>query len=373
MRSEVWSMHEQEVADQLRSAGVDMVVSLPCDKNKGFTDLIHVRFDVVDVTREEDGVGICAGAYLMGRRPVMSIQSSGIGNMLNAMMSLTACYRLPLVILASWRGVDDERIEAQKPFNTKIPELLRVYDIDCVELDSPDDIPLVGRAVDDAYARGRISVVLIHPRMWGTSERTDTTYPSRERDVRVSVQKHVSDPSMTRLEAIGAMMGTVRDGDVVVSNIGVPSKEVFASGDRPLNFYMLGSYTQATPIALGMALSCDRRVIVVDGDGSLLGSSIMPVLACAMPSNLTILCVDNGTFGSTGNQINPAYSKVDIGTVAESFGIHVDTVYTPEEVADVVSRGGPRMVQAMIVPGNSKSSNIELSAVEIRDRFMDAL
>ena len=366
-------MHEQEVADQLRSAGVDMVVSLPCDKNKGFTDLIHDRFDVVDVTREEDGVGICAGAYLMGRRPVMSIQSSGIGNMLNAMMSLTACYRLPLVILASWRGVDDERIEAQKPFNTKIPELLRVYDIDCVELDSPDDIPLVGRAVDDAYARGRISVVLIHPRMWGTSERTDTTYPSRERDVRVSVQKHVSDPSMTRLEAIGAMMGTVRDGDVVVSNIGVPSKEVFASGDRPLNFYMLGSYTQATPIALGMALSCDRRVIVVDGDGSLLGSSIMPVLACAMPSNLTILCVDNGTFGSTGNQINPAYSKVDIGTVAESFGIHVDTVYTPEEVADAVSRGGPRMVQAMIVPGNSKSSNIELSAVEIRDRFKDAL
>ena len=47
-------MHEQEVADQLRSAGVDMVVSLPCDKNKGFTDLIHDRFDVVDVTREED-------------------------------------------------------------------------------------------------------------------------------------------------------------------------------------------------------------------------------------------------------------------------------------------------------------------------------
>ena len=87
-------MHEQDVADQLVSAGVDVVVSLPCDKNKGFTDLIHHRFKVVDVTREEDGVGICAGAYLVGSRPVMSIQSSGMGNMMNAIMSLTACYRL---------------------------------------------------------------------------------------------------------------------------------------------------------------------------------------------------------------------------------------------------------------------------------------
>lgn len=366
-------MHESEVADQLRSAGVDMVVSLPCDKNKGFTDLVHREFRTVDVTREEDGVGICAGACLVGRRPVMSIQSSGIGNMLNAMMSLTACYGLPLVILASWRGVDDERIEAQKPFNTRIPELLRVYDIDCTDVSEPGQIPLIGRAVEDAYARGRISVVLIHPRMWGTSERMDPWYPSRERDVRVVVEKHVIQPFMTRLEAISGLMDAVGDDDIVVSNIGVPSKEVRAARDRPLNFYMLGSYTQATPIALGMALSCDRRVFVVDGDGSLLGSSILPVLACETPSNLTVVLVDNGTFGSTGNQVNPAYDRVDLGAVAEAFGIPVDTVYTPGDVAEAASCGGFGMVQAMVVPGNSASPNITYTAAEIRDRFRGAL
>lgn len=366
-------MHEQEVADQLKAAGVDMVVSLPCDKNKGFTDLVHHCFRVVDITREEDGVGICAGAYLMGAHPIMSIQSSGIGNMLNAMMSLTACYRMPLVILASWRGVDDEKIEAQKPFNTRIPELLRVYDIDCTDVESPDQIPLIGKAVEDAYRDGRISVVLIHPKMWGRSERTDLDYPSRERTVSLNVEKRICQPTMTRLEAIAAMMGTVEDGDIVVSNIGVPSKEVCASDDRPLNFYMLGSYTQATPIALGIALCTDRRVIVVDGDGSLLGSSVFPVIVGEMPSNLTILCVDNGTFGSTGNQINPAYDIVDIGVVAQAFGISVDTVYDAKGVADAVSRGGMRMVQAMIVPKNSDAKNVPYSAVEIKDRFMDAL
>lgn len=366
-------MHEQEVADQLVSAGVDVVVSLPCDKNKGFTDLIHHRFKVVDVTREEDGVGICAGAYLVGSRPVMSIQSSGLGNMMNAIMSLTACYRLPLVILASWRGVDDEKIEAQKCFNTRIPELLTVYDIDCLDVGEPEDIPSIGRAVEDAYARNRISVVLIRPRLWGKSERTDLDYPPRGHEVPARPAFRVPEPTMTRLDAIAAMMSSVDEGDIVVSNIGVPSKEVCATDDRPLNFYMLGSYTQASPIGLGMALCTDRRVFVVDGDGSLLGSSILPVLAQYRPENLKVVCMDNGTFGSTGNQINPAYGCVDMVSVAEGFGLPTASVYDAEGVREAMGDGGFSFLRVLIRPGNSASPNISMTAEAIRDRFTGAL
>lgn len=366
-------MHEGEVADRLAEAGVDIVVSLPCDRNKGLTDLLHERFRVVDVTREEDGVGVCAGAYLVGRRPVMSIQSSGLGNMLNAMMSLTACYGLPLPILASWRGMDDETIEAQRPFNSRIPELLAVYGIGCVDIASADDIPMIGEAVASAYRDRSIVVVLIRPSVWEGSERISSEYPSRARHVEVSVSKDVCEPKMTRLEAIGAAMSAVDEGDIVVSNIGVPSKEVMASRDRPLNFYMLGSYTQATPIALGMAVSAGRRVVSIDGDGSLLGSSILPVLACERPHNLKVVCVDNGTFGSTGNQINPAYRCVDMGAVAAGFGIPVETVDDAAGVEAAVRRDGFLMVQAMILPGNSGSPNIAMSAAEIRDRFMGAI
>ncbi len=194
------------------------------------------------------------------------------------------------------------------------------------------------------------------------------------RDVRFCLDKHVAQPTMTRLEAILALADAVGEEDILVSNIGVPSKELFASLDRPLNFYMLGSYTQATPIALGMALSSDRRVFVVDGDGSLLGSSIFPVLAAEKPVNLTILCVDNGTFGSTGNQINQAYDTVDIGAVAIAFGLDVETVYDSKGVRCAVSeRHGMRFVQAMIVPKNSDSRNIPFAAVDKKERFMDAL
>jgi len=368
-------MFEEDVMDQMERSGVDLIVSLPCDKNKRFTDMIHGRFDVIDVTREEDGVGICAGAHLMGKRPMISIQSSGLGNMMNAMMSLMACYSLPLVIMASWRGVDGEKIEAQIPFNSRIPEMLDCFDVDHLDVSEASDIGKISDAMDEAYGRGRILVILMHPRLWGDSKRLDIGYPPRSRTVDVDIHKSIGDPIMTRLDAISAVMGAISDDDIVVSNIGVPSKEVFASRDRPLNFYMLGSYTQATPIGLGMAVSTDRRVVVIDGDGSLLGSSIFPVLSSVHPANLTVVCMDNGTFGSTGNQINQAYSDVDMGLIAASYGLK--DVRTVEDAVTLVSAmsssDGMRFLQVMISPGNSDSRNIPYSAVEIRDRFMGSL
>lgn len=365
-------MYEREVADQLKSEGVDLVVSLPCDRNKGFTDLIHEEFMTVDVTREEDGVGICAGAALMGRRAVMSIQSSGLGNMMNALMSLTACYGLPLAVIASWRGTDGESIEAQIPFNSRIPQMLDVYGIEHCEVRTSEDIPSVGEHIREAFEGSAIHVILVHPKFWQDSRRAAPQYPSRARTRRMEAEENISDPTLTRLQAIRALMSQIGEDDIVVSNIGVPSKEVMASRDRPLNFYMLGSYTQATPIGLGMALFTDRRVVVVDGDGSLLGSSIFPVLSGLRPRNLRIVCLDNGTFGSTGNQINQAYSDVSLGTVALAYGLSSGDVFTEGDLIDVMKED-VAFVHVFIVPFNSDSPNITYSAKEIRDRFMGAL
>ena len=276
---------------------------------------------------------------------MVSIQSSGLGNMLNAMMSLTACYRLPLFVLASWRGTESERIEAQIPFNSRIPELLEVYGIGCRIVETADDIHLVGEAMEEAFDGSRMNVVLIKPELWEGSKRLPQEYPPR------------------------------RHPGIRPSNIGVPSKEVYASKDRDLNFYMLGSYTQATPIGFGMALFADRRVIVIDGDGSILGSSFLPVLASVRPDNLTVVCLDNGTFGSTGNQIDPAYTAVDLFAVASAYGLpRVERACDGGSIRSMVSeRGCTVFVHVPIRVFNSDSPNIPLKAVEIRDRFMTAV
>ena len=76
---------------------------------------------------------------------------------------------------------------------------------------------------------------------------------------------------------------------------------------------MLGSYTQASAIGLGIAtVRPEKRVIVMDGDGSLLGSSILPVTGAAAPENLTIVGLDNGVFGSTGTSRARAATRLTL-------------------------------------------------------------
>jgi sulfopyruvate decarboxylase subunit beta len=182
---------------------------------------------------------------------------------------------------------------------------------------------------------------------------------------------------MTRFEAIKTIAARAVD-EVLVANIGVPSKELYAAHDRPENFYMLGSYTQASAIGLGIAtVRPERRVIVLDGDGSLLGSALLPVIGAAAPKNLTIVALDNEVFGSTGNQPRPGADTADLRLMALAAGFeHTWTVHEPMELEAAISasaRNGPAFIHARIKPGNSDVPNIPLGPAQIRDRFMDAL
>ena len=364
-------MNEEIVLRILAEQGIDLVASLPCDKNKRLTALLPTKFPVIDLAREEDGVGICAGAYLGGRRPVVSIQSSGLGNMLNALMSLSWVYSLPLPILASWRGVYHEAICAQVPFNEPLPRLLDVYGIPYRIFSTGEDLLHLDEVIAGAYEQKTPYVALMKPSCWEPQEPVEMVYPPREAQARTLTLPAYGKPEMKRLDAIRVVADCADADTVLVSNIGVPSKELYASRDRAGNFYMLGSYMQAAAIGLGCAVAMpDRRVVVIDGDGSLLGSAVLPVVAAVKCSNLTIVALDNGTFGSTGNQVSPAYATADLGFLALAAGIDsVERACSAAELRGALERG-TRFVHVLLSPGNSASPNIPLSPDEIRYRFM---
>ena len=180
---------------------------------------------------------------------------------------------------------------------------------------------------------------------------------------------------MTRFDAIRVIARHLAE-QAVVSNIGVPGKELYAAHDRPLNFYMLGSYTQASPLGLGLAEGSDRDVWVIDGDGSILGTGILPVIGARQPENLTIFCLDNGAFGSTGNQLTPAYRDTDIELLAIAAGFRYTTKAQSEaELSAVIGKlgRGPNFVHVLLKPGNATVKNIPLTPHEIRDRFSAAM
>jgi sulfopyruvate decarboxylase subunit beta len=179
---------------------------------------------------------------------------------------------------------------------------------------------------------------------------------------------------MSRYDAIRIISEHLSE-EAVIANIGVPSKELYAVKDRALNFYMLGSLGQASPIGLGVSLKTKRETMVLDGDGSLLMSNILPIVAEKKPENLSIVCLDNGTWGSTGDQPAP---YADMELMAISAGVeNTMKVHTEEELRSALERlyeeAGPRFLHVMVKPGNASVENIKLSAEQIKRRFVAAM
>ncbi|MCK9630456.1 MAG: sulfopyruvate decarboxylase subunit beta [Methanoregula sp.] len=373
-------MDENNVIEELKEQEIDLVCSIPCDKARGLFFRLPEEFRHIGLTREEDGVGISAGVSLAGARPLVALQSSGLGNMLNAILSLSTTFGLPLPILASWRGGDDEVIPAQVPFNRPLPAILSAAGIPHTILSGHSTPHRIGDAIVAAFRANTPHVILVPP---GLIEERECLPASPGpgitpcHPVKIAYTREWKRPVMTRFDAIETIAARVTD-EVLVSNIGVPSKELYAAKDRPENFYMLGSYTQASAIGLGIAtVRPDKRVIVIDGDGSLLGSSILPVIAATAPKNLTVIGLDNGVFGSTGNQPRPGCETADLRLLAMGAGFeHTWTVHDPGELESALAasaHGGPAFIHARIMPGNSNVPNIPLSPQQIRDRFMNAL
>lgn len=72
-------------------------------------DIIHHLSTDPDIpyipaTREDEALGIATGAYLAGRKPIVLMQNSGLGNSINTLASLEILYRIPILLLISWRG-----------------------------------------------------------------------------------------------------------------------------------------------------------------------------------------------------------------------------------------------------------------------------
>jgi len=152
-----------------------------------------------------------------------------------------------------------------------------------------------------------------------------------------------------RRELVRALIDAVPDA-LVVSGLGSPSYDLFAAGDRELNFYLWGAMGGASSLALGLALAQpDRSVIVITGDGEqLMGIGSLATIGAQRPDNLTIVVLDNGRYGETGMQ--PAHTS--LGTklveVARGFGIadafEVDCL---DQVGEIVRRVDGRAAVAL--------------------------
>ncbi|MCZ6513983.1 MAG: thiamine pyrophosphate-binding protein [Nitrospinae bacterium] len=91
---------------KLRDCGFNFFTGVPCSLLSGLIATLESDPDLgyIPSVREDAGVGLCAGAYLGGQQPVLLMQNSGLGYSLNAFTSLNLIYKIPVLVIMSWRG-----------------------------------------------------------------------------------------------------------------------------------------------------------------------------------------------------------------------------------------------------------------------------
>ena len=182
---------------------------------------------------------------------------------------------------------------------------------------------------------------------------------------------------MIRSEILREIAPILRD-ELVVCNIGLPSQELHMIDDQPTNFYMLGTMGLSSSIGLGLALAQDKTVISIDGDGSVLTNlGTLPTIANNVADNFILLIIDNGSYGSTGDQPTYAGKKTSLTAVAKACGFDNVVEVQDKDLGPVLQAAIDGKKQTVIVckcdSGNIKLPVITMDPVVIRDRFMKAV
>jgi sulfopyruvate decarboxylase subunit beta len=182
---------------------------------------------------------------------------------------------------------------------------------------------------------------------------------------------------MKRYDALNEIVKILID-ELVVCNLGDPSRELYSIKDRLENFYMMGSMGLTSSIAFGLAISQPkRRVYCIDGDGSILMNlGSLSTIANNKPMNLIIIIIDNASYGSTGNQKTYTSNKTKLGVIAEGAGFESITVI--DKVEDILPKLkvlglGCHFILIKTIPGKFQTKNIPLHPEKIKTRFIKAL
>jgi len=182
---------------------------------------------------------------------------------------------------------------------------------------------------------------------------------------------------MRRYELLQSIAPVLND-EFIICNLGFPSQELYSIRDNDHTFYMLGSMGLSSSIGLGLAMEIDNKVISIDGDGSvLMNLGTLSTIALEDCKNFILLIVDNGSYGSTGDQPTHTAKGTSLAAIAKAAGIdssvEVPGAEAANKLAECLKTPGPHVIVAKVEPGSPKLTPIPLSSLAIRDRFREAV
>ncbi len=301
--------------------GSDFYTGVPDSQLKALCNFLMERYSIdphhhIIAANEGNCTALAAGYHLAtGKVPVVYMQNSGEGNIINPVASLLndKVYAIPCVFIIGWRGEPGIHDEPQHIYQGEVTTTL-LQDMDIasfiIGIETTDDE--VAKAMDDfreILATGKQVAFVI--RKGALTDAPKVKYENSNSMTREDIIKHIT---------------AVSDTDPIISTTGKASRELFEireanSQPHGYDFLTVGSMGHSSSIALGVALNKpEQKIWCIDGDGAvLMHMGAMAVIGSNRPKNLVHIVINNGAHETVGGMPTVA-SNLDLVKIAEACG-----------------------------------------------------
>ena len=298
----------------------EFFAGVPDSQLRPLCDYLIDKYGISDkhviAANEGNAVALAAGYHLAtGKIPVVYMQNSSIGNVINPVASLMndKVYGIPCVFFVGWRGEPGVHDEPQHIYQGEVTvKLLEDMDIATFVISKETSEEEVAAKLEEwkpLLASGKQVAFVV--RKGALEFDKKIKYSNENSMVREEIIRHISDAT---------------DEDIIVSTTGKASRELFeireAKGQgHQYDFLTVGSMGHSSSIALEIALQKpDRRVWCIDGDGALLmHMGAMALVGAESPQNFVHIVINNGAHETVGGMPTVA-AKIDIPTIARGCG-----------------------------------------------------
>ncbi|PPR46639.1 MAG: hypothetical protein CFH23_00513 [Alphaproteobacteria bacterium MarineAlpha6_Bin1] len=345
---------------ELSKYGYNFFTGVPCSH---LTSVINgvinsKKIKYVGATSEGESVGIASGAWLAGKKSVVMIQNSGLGNTINPLTSLNYPFRIPILLISTWRGDPKTNDEPQHKLigekTRKILELIKVKND--IFPTNKSGLQKILAKINKSINKFSLPYCLI---MRKNSIEKENLKQKRillkKKGKKIIFKNRNSIPS--RYEVLKLIVKNIKRDIGIVTTTGKTGRELFTINDSKQFFYQVGSMGCASAIGLGIALNNKKKIIVIDGDGAaLMKMGNFTTIGANQPLNLIHILLDNNVHDSTGQQLTNA-STVDFTSVAISCGYKISYLVNnlngfERSLKESLKKKGPIFINVKIKPGS---------------------
>ena len=371
--------------EELRARGFSNYAGVPCSYLKPFINYVigDKNLAYTGAASEGEAVGISLGSFLAGGKTVTMCQNSGLGNMVNPLTSLNYPFRIPTLLITTWRGEPGRPDEPQHELMGQIThQLLETMRIPWRAFpEDPTEIAQVLDEADSAMRERQLPFALVmREGSVAEHELQSQPRPGRIASTPESIGQANTSSFMIRTEALEAILGSLQGNEAIIATTGKTGRELFTIADRPNHLYVVGGMGAASAIGLGICLKSPAQpVVVIDGDGAaLMKLGALATIGYCQPASLLHIILDNEAHDSTGGQAT-ASSVVNFAQIAAAANYRNALQITARDqlesaIRDLRLKPGPSLLHVKIRQGSPKNlGRPTVKPHEVKERFMNFL